>query len=258
MKTNKVFVTMGRQNRKINLFTRVLAEELGEDLNGGNEEELKDKSDAEQIEEAGDKIPERNGSVNFEDLIAKARKDERDKLYAQIEKVKKDKNDLLLVVGERDKEIDSLKRKLAKTTSDLTKVTKEVETGSRTNKTVQELTLTISQLESQLEEVQVKYETDMQGLKIQSYKERAIALAGGEIIPELVSGSTEEEIDNSIESAKKRYNQIQEQAMSKVQMPRAANPATSQMNVFKEKTVSEIASMSREEYAEYRKNIGLK
>lgn len=240
------------------LFMNVLAEEPNVEKEVEKEVNTDTPEPDEKAKEKDEKVPERNGSVNFEELVSTARKEERDKLYLQIDKLKKDKNDLLLVVAERDKEISGLKKDAEKLKANYSKASKDLEEGTNTNKTVQNLTLTISQLEKQLEDAQTDYETEIQNLKIGAYRDKQIASAGGEIIAELVSGYTEEEIDSSIELAKKRYAEIQERALSNVQMPRASNPATSKLNAFSEKSISEITNMSAKDYAEYRKNLGMK
>jgi hypothetical protein len=199
--------------------------------------------------------PKPSGNVNFEDLIAKARKDERDKLYGEIEKLKKKANDHLLVIQERDNTIADLNGKLTKLGTDYKRVSDDLATGTKTNKTVSELTATVSTLERELENLQVQYETDVQSLKIDAFKKESIAKAGGEIIPELVNGSTEDEITQSIELAKQRYAQITQQALAGVQMPRV-NPSA--QIELKDMSMDDIAGASTKDWAEMRKSLGLK
>ena len=42
-------------------------------------------------------------------------------------------------------------------------------------------------------------------MELESYKKEKLAEAGQEIIPDLVHGSTKEEIDQTVELAKQRY-----------------------------------------------------
>ena len=236
------------------LFMSVLAEEPNAEqtkVDNKEEEEITPPTPKEQD------TPKPSGSVNFEDLVSKARAEEKAKLYPQIEKLKKDKNDLLLVVAERDKKISDLEKELKKATSETTKYKTELEDGTKTNQTVQELTLQYSQLEKEYEDLQSKYDTEIQNLKVNSFREKQIALAGGEIIEELVQGSTEEEVLASVEVAKQRYADIQAKALANVQMPRA-NPSSASMKIFADKSIDEIASMSNEEYKEYRKQLNIK
>jgi hypothetical protein len=200
--------------------------------------------------------PKPSGNVNFEELIARARKEEKDKLYPEIKKLKEDKNNLLLVVADRDKKIEELTGQLDKVTSDFKKTAKDLETGNASNQKVSELTATISTLERQLEDLQVKYDSDVNSLKLDSYKREKIAAAGGNLIAELVAGSTQEEIDASIETAKARYQEIANKALGGIQMP-TANPSSSNVQL-KEKTLEEIQSMSSTEYAAWRATAGLR
>lgn len=201
--------------------------------------------------------PKPSGNVNFEDLIAKARKEERDKLYPEITKLKEKHNDLLLVVADRDKELEQLKSDNAKLTGDLDKASKNIETGNAKSEKVSELSLTNSKLEQQLAQLQQKYDADINSLKLESVKEKAIAAAQGEIIAEMVGGNTEEEINASVEAAKNRYQEIQNNIMSRVQMPGSANPSATQVQL-KDKTMDEIATMTPQEWAEHRRALGLR
>ena len=203
-----------------------------------------------------DPEPKPSGSVNFEDLIAKARKEERDKLYPELNKYKEKVNNLMLVIAERDSEIADLKKQLEDFKKENEKLKKDLESGTKTNKTISELTTTISMLEHQLEELQAKYDADVTALKLEAFKKEKIAEAGGELIPELVTGNSEEEILASIEKAKQRYQEIIQKAVQNVQMP-AANPNQNVIQL-KEKSIEEIASMTPQQWAEYRKQLGLK
>ena len=200
--------------------------------------------------------PKPSGIVNFEDLIAKARKEERDKLYPELNKYKEKVNSLMLVIAERDSEIADLKKELEEAKKENAKLQENVEKGVKTNKTISELTTTISVLERQLEELQAKYDADVTALKLEAFKKEKIAEAGGELIPELVTGNSEEEIIASIELAKQRYQEIIQKAVQNVQMP-AANPNQNVIQL-KEKSIDEISSMTPQQWAEYRKQLGLK
>ena len=240
------------------MFLNVFAEEHNEEQSNGIEEQKEEVKGNENPGEQEKPTPKPSGSVNFEELIAKARKEERDKLYPQIEKLKKDKNDLLLVVAERDKQIAEYEKAVNNLQKEHSKMSKDVEEGTKTNKIVQEQSLTISQLEQELEELQAKYEMDIQSLQVQSYRDKMIASAGGELIPELVTGNTEEEINASIELAKQKYAEIQEKALASVQMPKPANPSISAIQNTQIKSIDDIRTMTPQEWAEARKTMGLK
>lgn len=143
-----------------------------------------------------------HSSIDFESLIAKARKEEKEKLYPEITRLKEELekkvtriNELLLAIGEKD-EIISQKEKEIK---DLGSNSKKSESQE-----VKDLKIKIADLENKLSEK----DGEISSIKLNSYKQFKMAEAGGEIIPELVTGSSEEEIDLAIEKAKARYKEI--------------------------------------------------
>jgi uncharacterized phage infection (PIP) family protein YhgE len=232
-------------------------------LNVFAEEEIK----TEEIVKKGEEIetppatntnnnPKPTGTVNFEDLIAKARKEEKEKLYPEITALKEKNNQLLLVVQERDNKIAEITGNLDKVSEDFKKASKDLKTGNASNSKVSELTLQLSTLERQLEDLQVKYETDVNSLKLESYKEKKIAEANGAIIPELVTGNTEEEVNSSFESAKQRYSSLQDHFMAGVTMP-SANPSQATISLTENVSLVDIQNMTTKQYAEYRKNLNI-
>lgn len=254
MKNFMAFVRSILSNR---VFMNVVAEENLETSNGNNPESTSTNTEVktEQPTETKKEDPKPSGNVNFEELIAKARKEERDKLYPQLEKLKEKNNNLLLVVEERDKELASTKAELETLRKNADKLKKDVEEGTKTNKTVSQLTTNIALLERQLEELQAKYDNDINSLTLEMYKKEKIAGAN-DIIPELVNGSTQEEIDAAIELSRQRFKAIEEQIIGSVQMP-TANPSSNVMTIGKDMSMDDIANMPPEQWAEVRKKMGL-
>lgn len=195
--------------------------------------------------------PKPSGSVNFEELIAKARKEEKDKLYPEITSLKSKNNDLLLVIGERDKKIAELDSKISELEKQVEESTGKVSASK--SKEISELRATISKLEADLEISKRDTEEIKTRSELELYKVTKISQAGAEVIPELVSGSTREEIDAAIEASKQRYQEIISKATGGVRLP---NPSTTKLNeTFSNKTPEDIRKMSREEYAEFRKQV---
>lgn len=62
-------------------------------------------------------------------------------------------------------------------------------------------------------------ETQLRTEKLESYKQKKIASSDGKIIPELVVGNSTEEIDTSIEKAKVKYAEIQNELRQKYNLP---------------------------------------
>lgn len=233
---------------KFNLFLRVHAEE-GED---------KDEPDTTK-----DKEEVSTPQINYEDLISKARKEEKDKLYPKITALEKEKNDLiekhnnsLLSIGELQTKLeeaqkvsDSSKGGVDKEVVDLKQALAEKETEL---KNINETTEDINVVEERIrKEVEAEYEVKL-------YREQKLNEAQGNIIPELVIGGTKEEIDVSIAHSQNRFNEIVNKTISGVDIP-PANASTSKIGGTEYK-MSDLANMdpSSPEYAELRSKIGLK
>lgn len=198
--------------------------------------------------------------VNFEELIAKARKEEKDKLYPQIDGYKKQvadmttlHNNTLLEMASKDKMIEDLQKQI-----------KELSETKATPEDVNQLANQIQtlQLENQaLKEAQVDVEALTQSInsewEVKLYREQKLREVGNVVIPELVSGNTKEEIDNSIELSKQRYAEIVQGARGGQPYVPASNVSTKSYSI-KDVNPLDIRNMSAEEWAEKRKSLGLK
>jgi len=172
------------------------------------------------------------------DFIQKVRKQEKDKLYTEIQK--KDTK-----IKELEGEILLLNNRLKSSTETSINEQEELRTE------VKQLSETVAELKK-----------DIRRKELDLFKERALKEVGDELILDLVSGETEEEILSSIEVAKQRYQEIVEKAISKkpkVEVPKPTNPQ--QPKSIKQLTAQEIAKMSPKEWAEHRdmikKQLGL-
>lgn len=208
--------------------------------------------------------PPAQPSVDFESLIAKARKEEKEKLYPEITKLKEDVekkvtriNELLLAIGEKDEVISQKDKEI-----------KELKTNSKKtdSQEVKDLNIKITELENKLAEKDGEIST----IKLTSYKDKKMAEAGGELIPELVTGNSEEEIDLAVEKAKERYKEIVSkiapQQQTKPQNSNNIPPANPNTNAFNNQQVSTqslsglnlMTPEGRVEYEKMRKQMGLK
>jgi DNA repair exonuclease SbcCD ATPase subunit len=104
-------------------------------------------------------------------------------------------------------------------------------------------------------------EATAQAEKLKAYKEAKLREAGDEIVPELVGGDTEEEIDASVEKAIAKYQEIASKFEAKAkdekktnvkQTTKATAPSASSMEPI---TRSWINSLSTAEYAKHRDRI---
>jgi hypothetical protein len=204
-----------------------------------------------------------NYQVNFEDLITKARKEEKDKLYPQIKDLKKANEDLteknnknLLSVESKDKEIADLKAKIEELQTSTSK--SDSDAVKTLKKEVKDLKATIADMETtkvNVEEIEGRIKDEYE---VRLYREQKLREAGEGVIPELVTGLTKEDIDASVKASQERYQSIIKGVVSTAvnHMPvNNANTGKMSMADFKPE---DIANMSPAEWAEKRKVLGLK
>ena len=202
-------------------------------------------------------------TVNFEDLIAKARQQEKAKLYPQIQKLQEQNNALteknnahLLTIGEKDARISELEKQLAESNNASKKGASEKEASllSKIAELEKELTDIKANTVSREEiEAEIKAEYD-----VKLYREQKLREVGDTVIPELITGTTIEEIDASIKISQERYNQITSKVLGGVQVP-VANVNTSSFQA-KDLKIEDIAILDPRspEYAQLRARLGLR
>lgn len=201
--------------------------------------------------------------VNYEDLIANAREQEKAKLYPQIKKLKEEKSSLveknnahLLSLGEKEAEIKELKKQLEQALNTNSQganereksLLSEIETLKATIEELKNNTVSREEIEN---EIRGEYEVKL-------YREQKLREVGDSVIPELITGSTKEEIDSSIEISKKRYEEITSRVLGGVQVP-VANTNLSSLHT-KDLKIEDIANLDPRspEYAQLRAKLGLK
>ena len=210
-------------------------------------------------------------TINFEDLISKARKEEKEKLYPQITSLKTKVDELteksngnLLTIEQKDKEIKRLEGELEKVKD--SKVETESETVKRLQGEIKDLKANLEKAEknkvdkTELEnsirdELKNEYEIKLYRIeKINSPEYR------DSIIPELVMGTSKEEVDNSLVASKQRYEEITNSVLTRENVKLSSgNINTGSLNT-KEFTIDDIMNLDprSDEYAEFRKKMGLK
>ena len=222
--------------------------------------------------------PQQTQTVSYEQLIARARQEEKDKLYPQLQ-AEKDKvkeliqknNELLVKMGSLQNEYDVVKAQLddlknnqgVNENAEITKLKAELDKVKKEYKEFKEGTVDEATLRQQVEaEVKQQYEVEM--YKVEKLNSDEFK---GQIIPELVSGDTKEAIDESLAKSKARYeeligvnkNQQQQQGQQLGAVPTmpVGNPNTQS---FISATISaeEIQRMTPAQWAEYRTKLGLK
>lgn len=199
MRLEELNMKKNMKNKLFNvLFRKVFAEEVQATATETNptEGEVANQQTTKQTGESNTTTPQ----ISFEQLVAQARSEEKKKLYPEIERLKKESNDktvkineLMLALGAKETTISELQAKL-----------KEAQSGQISSKELDEAKAVIAKLSSELEAEKNK----VIQMELESYKKEKLAEAGQEIIPDLVHGSTKEEIDQTVELAKQRYTDI--------------------------------------------------
>ena len=218
-------------------------------------------------------------SINYEDLIAKARKEEKDKHYKTIEKLKQQIETLttqhngdLLAKADLEKKLQEANDKLTKAgSSDSEEVKALKDTIKNLEKEKADLENKVKELEdnkpANREEVEAEVRKELEAeYEVKTYKATKMAeLKDDILVPELVMGTTKEEIDASIQSALERSAEIKKNlgiTTDKKQQKRTPkSPTNPSVSDVQDKGVSleRLATMdvSSPEYAELRKQLGL-
>lgn len=219
-------------------------------------------------------------TINYEDLIAKARKEEKEKQYKTIEKLKtqidtltEQHNGDLLKVADLEKQLKEANDKLTKAGSG---DSEEVKTLKNTIKTLEkekeDLDKKVKEFENNkpvsreevVAEVRAELETEYE---VKTYKATKMAeLKDDILVPELVFGSTKEEIDASIQNALTRSAEIKKNlgldGSTNKQKRTPKSPANPSVSSVQDTQISleRLATMdvSSPEYAQLRKQLGLR
>ena len=237
-------------------------------------------------EEGGDEPkegdePKNTPTINYEDLISKARAEEKkkqyntiDKLKGQIETLTKQHNEDLLKIGQLEEDLKTANSKLQTagqgdseeiktlkgTISTLNKEKSDLENKI---KDIEDNTVTREELENEIRtELEAEYTT-------KTYRAEKMAELKDEIlVPELVIGNTIEEIDASIEVALEKSKSIREKLGIVDGQPKSpqgrtpktpSNPSMSRVqdSQFSMEYIAGL-DVSSPEYAEFRKQMGLR
>lgn len=203
-------------------------------------------------------------TVNFEDLITKARAEEKAKLYPKIQKLEGENaslvekhNKLLLDLGTKDNRISELEEELKVAKS--SKQSTESETVKALNEEIKSLKNTIKDMESNSVNIDELTESIKGEYEVKLYREQRLREVGETVIPELVMGATKEDIDASITVAQNRFNDIlaKHSAVHTTPTVTPNNVNTQSLNI-KDFTVDDISRMTPDEWAEKRKMLGFK
>lgn len=206
-------------------------------------------------------------TVNYEDLIAKARQEEKQKVYGEIEKLKEDKskltdrvNQLILQLGEKEEADKAKDKEIADLNAKLEKITKEG--TSNMDKATKDLADKVAELEAQL----AQKDAEIERTKAQAELDKYIAEKTKDLdedFRDLVVGSTKEEIDASYDKAKAKYDKIaskfattEQKNNSTPTLPKVPTNVNDALKGFKPEDIANMDVRSKE-YKEWRKAMGL-
>ena len=149
--------------------------------------------------------------IDYEKLIAKARQEEKDKLYPEIQKLKaqvealtQQSNDNLLAKGKAEAEVDSLRKQLENGQSEeVTKLTAKIEALEEENKKLKESATDETKIREELQkEFEVKEYARDKILESQQSGKLLKAFSKN------VTGKTKEEIDAALAEAIKASDEV--------------------------------------------------
>lgn len=178
----------------------------------------------------------------MKDFIARVRKQEKDKLYPDLQR----RDNRILELEEQLKELRASQEGFDKE-ADKARVKMEGE---------------VTKLRDDLQALQ----SALQAKDVALYREQCLKAAGDEIIEELVVGNTPEEIDAAIEVAKAKYKELLDKMSAKHPAPQtpqnppkkpAAPPPTNPPvpPAAKPLSASEIRTLNMEDYARNREAL---
>ena len=230
---------------------------------------------AEEVEEGGSEPTPQN--VNFEQMIAQARKEEKDKLYPRIKKAEDEVKTLTASVNKYLLENATLKEELEKIKnkpvddSKVKELEKEITRLTEENQSLKENTPNEEKIR---EEIKAEFEVKMYAQEqIAANKDSIVSI----LIPE-ITGKTKEEIDSAIANAKektasikkdlgidvdgdddtKKKKQTTTTTTTKQKRVPASNPTGAEDGEsFDTEYIRNLDPRSKE-YAEFRKKLGLK
>jgi len=195
-------------------------------------------------------------------IIDKARKEEKDKQYAIQEKFKKEAQEAKKLVEANELKIKEMEKQLEVITKSQSqpKLNKPAIAPELTG-TIEELKQQIAKLNEESLRTKQEFQETLKKRDLEAYKLKKIAESKGQIIPELLVGNSESEIDASFLTAVQRYDQLQKEFQAKFeqeQQPIKTSVIPDKVPVsplIPKLENRSVKDMSVKEYAEHRDQI---
>lgn len=191
--------------------------------------------------------------------VQKARKEEKDKLYPQLEEVKSALREVQEELKAEREQKEAVKREAQKQAEEERKA--KLSADEVTREMVARLEEQLKEEREERERFKSELEERSRREEINRYKQNALQAAGNELIPELVKGNSVEEIDRSIQIAKARYAEVVEKAKEEArkQFQRGLSTASPDTEAFEDEELrTQIGNIDPEKYAkdpQYRERI---
>jgi uncharacterized protein with NAD-binding domain and iron-sulfur cluster len=233
--------------------------------------------DAPQVEQfVEDALKKTSTKVFTEEDVESIRKQEKDKMYKRLEeadlRVKSMEEQMAIIAAEREratKEAELLRqREIEEMSAKELLLKKEDEFNQRINSVEQEWQERLASIEAQRQAQEALLEKERQLQALSHYRNQRIQQEQESIIPELidlVTGNTEEEIENSISVLRDRSSAIIEsiqQATAATQGRLRGAPVTAPpvgpmetQTEYQQLSADDIRNMSMEQYAKMRERL---
>lgn len=207
------------------------------------------------VEELNKKIQEAVAAAGKE-----SSQKEKTKLYDTIATLKKENSD----IQEKLKIYDSKKLEEDKKLDEERKA--KMNPNEVIDEQIKKANLEVEQLKFAFQKLQEETDNKLKQKDVELFKEKLIATANGEIIPELVVGTTMEEVSASFEVGKKRFLEIKGQVSKEIETvttqqskttvsqetPQTKKPITKDL---KELSAEEVKNLSQAEFNKYKEEV---
>ena len=201
--------------------------------------------------------PNPNGeqNIDIQAELEKARKQERDKLHADIDRLKNDLaekaktcNENYITISNLQKELGSAKKEIQDFENKLAKAKEDGKMES--NQELENIKKELEEYKSKLAQAEKEFADYKSAEEVKAYRISKLADIDDEF-KELVKGSSKEEIDASYEQVKSLQNTVKEKYSKKEQLPTPkTNPTVPKKT---SDLIEKLKGMSAEEYKEARK-----
>lgn len=233
-----------------------------------------------QPPEGQQKTDQQQPRMFTEEQVQKIRKDEKDKLYGELQQTQSELAEIRKAQAEKDKaEAELAKQQAADAKTareaemDAKKLieSRDAEWNSRFEKTNQEWENRFAQINQEREQERALVDKERKYNEFLGYRNDRLQAERENIAPELidlVSGSTPEELEASITTLKAKSEQIAQTVQQFAQQARANQRGVSSASFpavgpdtdnpgGKQITAEDIAGMNFEEYAKFRQQYGI-